>query len=563
MDCLSIIHPDTSITTEPTFYKVLVAAQTYHESSLLPNSSYLNTAMRDLGLSDEHEQKIFTEAMTLKPMLDSAVLYEAIAAEAFRKDFKGKAGIEKLLKNFRFLAPSDQETMIEGVLLHIFTVLGQRIDYTNIDYVQTLAKRYQMDDQSFQRLYQSFTNMEWHDEAAEIVILDFMRSPTPLLIESIASIQKNFLGGILKKAIPLPAKFDPTVPTEDNAIKFKHYIVNLNTRAGKQFVAQNWTKMSLPQLKTIQASHLWPSLSDAVRSSIESKLPKDASNETPEAKQSKLSRVSQSDLQNSTATISFERQNEFFNTARALNKTNNSTIALELFVKAMQLAQNPNELIYFYNKYGHGPDETEVSRQTKQANVIKHFHYMIDLKPTLSDIKTLLNQALFTDVEIEKAILSQSSSLAITATEYINLFTLDYIDSPRFRDQRRIAISQACSATLSHFFNFNPTVDEVRSLIIAGVFPTDLEKNKIGTLEQILTTAAEKVNSTKDYIALFSEFPRISTSSFNNIRALALTLSLHHFRELGADTLDVEKLISESKLSPRIAKTIRKDYQTP
>ena len=537
-DCLYIINPELVLR------KPLDMSEVNPGVGFLPNPSYLETAMSNLGVNSEAEQKIFMAAMELKPKLDSELLYEAIATEAMMRGFKGQAGIEKLITHFTFLASKEKRSMIDGVLQNILFNLGEGVDFNNLDQTKKLAKKYKISETYFLSLIQNLEAMtSSHFEEAKLVILDFLLAPSPLLIKNISSSQKQF-SGLFKK--PLPPHFK--LESDHNLQTFMTYIEKSNTRMKIYFITQNLDQMSTDQLLIVKRDQSWSALPDHLKKQIEDKI--------------NLGSPSSQELASRKLLIQ-ESAIRGFKTLKALtdalHSAQDESKAQSLLEYGVEMIRTQEDFIEVFRTARNG-NTTLTSARVKARNLPLYLDHFFQFKPRISAVNTLLKNATTYDAHshidhgaTEKIYLRAAAQTEYPA-EYNELFTSLY--NTHEDGVYRQILGKSCVATLDHYFSLNPTGSDVRALINNGWFNDHSRAD-----EEILTKAALGAKSIGDYLLILDEFSR-RTESFQVARRLALKLSLKHFFELGPTLIEVDELIARTNFSKELNSFILKKYES-
>ncbi len=536
LTCSMIINP------EPTFNKVLEAAVDYDKASLLPNPAYLESAMTQLGLTSNTEKEIFNKAMKLKPILDSEILYEAIAAQALILGFKGKSEVEKLLNNFNFLDSRKKQIVIDGILQNILSALGEEIDFNNIDHLQVLAKRYHTTEANIVSITRTFAPLSLNGfEEAKIVILDLLRTPTATLISETTSFQKNFSRSInpFKKTQSLPVQFK-TEAGFGSALAMNQYLQSSNTRMKVYFLKQNLDQLKVEQLIKVKKDKTWSLLPESLRTEIESRLP-----EVDDTEQAQMP------IQNALEMNELSKKSREM--AIALRRTSSPHKAEEFIRHGTELAQTPEDFIDIFSG-GASESFSDNKKELRYRSVLTYLDRFFALHPSSQHIISLITESGFEytakGYDTIEQIFIRAGLWVSSSTQYRSLFTT----ATRASEKLEIRRAKVCKDTLAHFFSLKPESAEVRKLMIDGRF---LESSEID--EEILQKGAFSAKTIQDYLLIFDDVPlRSANRVFQSARELALKATLNHFFELNPSDIEVDELIVRTNFSQELNEFILK-----
>ncbi len=257
--CLDIINP------HQTFNRVLDASELSLSNILLPNDSYLETAMDKLGIKEAKDRAVFSRALTVKPVLDAGVLYEAIAAEAMVLGYKDKDKMMGLLRNFGVLPVDQKKTFINGVVESLQFALGERIDLSNVNSIAEKARRFQVTEDEmacFLKTYQVLATSE--GDEIRIVILDLLLQNNAVTTKRITQYISNFKRFFMDARYTLRPQVLFTADGAFDMNSVTEYLKKATTKMAFPFIMENWIKFDLVQLLYIETYFL-PSIPDYLK----------------------------------------------------------------------------------------------------------------------------------------------------------------------------------------------------------------------------------------------------------------------------------------------------------
>ncbi len=243
------------ITTPTTLDRVLLAAENYKEESILGNHSYHKTAMKQLGITNAEDLAVLSNALTVKPIIDSGILYEAIVAEGWLRDYKGGNKVKTLINNFSILLPSEKILIVDGILANMLYAFGNSntVSASNLDAISTYAKRFQMSNDEVSTYLKTMRDLEKSNyEEVKIIIFDLLRKPSAQLIENVLKFKDHFSGTFLRTHYALRPP-QPSIPlTADGKYEseaFRVYMRSLIPRERVRFLSNHWDKLYLQPLE--------------------------------------------------------------------------------------------------------------------------------------------------------------------------------------------------------------------------------------------------------------------------------------------------------------------------
>ncbi len=197
-DCEHIIAPPSA------FDRVLEAAENYSRDGLLPNLTYLPTAMDELKLTSEEDRAVFSKALAIKPMIDSGIFYESVVAEASMLGYQDEKKIASMIKSFALISLAEKKSLVDGILESILFAIGGKVSITNVDVLAKKAKRFRLSEEEMVVVYKTFQSLEKTDyDEVRIVILDMLRQPSQQLIKEVLKYRNVFSSGLFRTPHPL------------------------------------------------------------------------------------------------------------------------------------------------------------------------------------------------------------------------------------------------------------------------------------------------------------------------------------------------------------------------
>ena len=267
--CLSIIKGPS------VFSKVLTAAETSQKLILLPHSApYAEDVMNSLALTSESDRLVFNNAIKLRPVLDTEVLYAAIAAEAVIRKYHSASDVKSMLNNFSLFSVKEKDAIVYGILESI--LFSIQLDSNRILGLKKLAARFNMSEADLVDLIKALDDSQKVNyDDVKIVILDFLRSPSPTLIKSVTNYpRRKFTGfGWFQQQYPIRyeghffeengSDFTPWLYNEDaRLIQYS----NMETRV--RFIRKHVDLFQQKQLNDLLASSLWSAIPEDLQKII-------------------------------------------------------------------------------------------------------------------------------------------------------------------------------------------------------------------------------------------------------------------------------------------------------
>ncbi len=266
MDCLHIISPPG------TFNRVLDASEENSVEMLLPNDAYLDETLRQLNLSDANDRRIYLNALTLRPSIESGVMYESIAAEMILQGYKDDKKITTVMNNFVLLTAAEKAKLVDGILENMLFALGDQSGLASLEAIPKKAKRFRMSENELSALLKAFlSTAKSNHEEVRIIILGLLKKPGPTLVSEVLAFRSNFTSGLFRKAHALSPRI---VPNSDGLFDDGKVSVFVNQASVKNvitFTRENLNALNLEQLQSVKDKY-WSVLPGPTRVQIDAKV---------------------------------------------------------------------------------------------------------------------------------------------------------------------------------------------------------------------------------------------------------------------------------------------------
>lgn len=279
---------DRAAREERLFDKVLNASEKAEDEILASDQKNLEEALQDLDITDDVERAKFMGAMKLKPLLESDIVYHAIAQEMASRGFKNGNDALRLSRNFSLLSKQDKREFVDNVIDRILYVLDDRVDLTNIKSLKNRANLLKTTEIELTQFLKTWKRLrESNYEEAKVVILDMLhRGNDNAFLARLKAAYKEVVGfnwfrsrplasPLLKKQKPYDSALildeAQAELLENEAFKtaaLEKYLKATHPSMHEHFLERSFTELTRGQLQALHGWPLWASLSSGLKEKI-------------------------------------------------------------------------------------------------------------------------------------------------------------------------------------------------------------------------------------------------------------------------------------------------------
>ncbi len=166
----------TALTPGDVFEKRLARVKTDDIEAIAQSKENIEETMNDLGLTSPEDRHTYSASVQLRPLLESGVIYQAIAEELVARKFGKWRDIETMLNFFPLLPPAEKRDLIENILENVHFAIGKLADGVQISEVSLLrkkAKQFEMTEARFSAFLLHWNEIGLSDYAeAKLALLD-------------------------------------------------------------------------------------------------------------------------------------------------------------------------------------------------------------------------------------------------------------------------------------------------------------------------------------------------------------------------------------------------------
>lgn len=255
------------------------------DSTVLPSLSSepadIEKAVQSLGLGSDIEEKTLIGTMKLRPLLDSGLVYQAVAYAYLKRGVKKKANAISLIKGFKILATQTKREIIESIIEIINYSMDVSIDISQLDILRKKAARFGMDEQDYVSLISEWKKLNTSNfEEAKLALLDLLNRGPSEFIAGVLNEYRKLVGirGWINRLLGRLSGLPPELIVDSNTHtyelnSFQGYIRSASVIAIEALIKSSMDYLHTEaHLKFLQSLPQWNSLDQNLRDDLVKKV---------------------------------------------------------------------------------------------------------------------------------------------------------------------------------------------------------------------------------------------------------------------------------------------------